>query len=163
MDHYIDLILFEHTQVGIKCYRFFTALAPGLARCSKHDILKLGGYHRTSPAVGQGRSCALFEYILIILVDTHGGAVHALHNLTVDTAGDNSLTAPDILSLLGSQGDEIQLTLLLSEVAESFLTQLHSYLVDIAVLNLNVKISGHIQKLLLILDLIAWSLSSGSL
>ncbi len=81
MDHYIDLVLFQYTQIDLTINR---------NRVPKEDVLEFRRDHRTSPSICKSCSGSCSQEALIILIYSHMGSVHQLYDLPIDPPGGNS-------------------------------------------------------------------------
>ena len=107
MNDNVYFIFFEHTQVN---------LAENRGGSTKHCILKLGGNHAASPAIGQGCSACLIEQVFIVLVNPHVGAVQSLDHLTVNTPGGYTQLTPELLALQRRPLQKEELSILLAKL-----------------------------------------------
>ena len=126
---YVDLVLLDNSEIDL-------GLQGGGG--IEHDVLQLRPDHGASPAVGQGRAGRAFEDVLVFLVHTDMGAVHELHHLAVDAAGEDAELAPYLLALLRRPLGEGQLALLLAEHGQAALAHFQGDFVYLAVADLDI-------------------------
>ena len=120
----VDLIFFHDAQIGFGLQRKGRA---------EHDILQIGGHHRTAPTVGQRSSGALFNDVFVVLINAHMGAMHDLHNFTVDVARQHAQLLPAFIQRLGSALEIIQLAFRFAPFSYGFFGHFEGNFVQVTV------------------------------
>ncbi len=141
VDDEVHLIVFEHSKVYLAEHWRWRA---------EEDILELGGNHAAPPAIGKGGFGPLAEQAVVILVNTHMGAVHGFYHLAVDAAGGHTFFAPDFLALQRRPLQEEQLSLLLAELVQQLFADFDGDFTVAAVADVDIKVKSQLEQLLLI-------------
>ena len=152
VDDDVDLVFLEHPQVHF---------GPQGRRGAEQDVLQFGGDHRAAPAIGQRSATSMENDVPVVLIHAHVGAMHHLHDLTVNTPGDDAQLPPQFLSLFRSPLDELQFPLLLSKLGEHLLSQFYGDLVLVSAVYLHLEGTGQHPELLFVPDLVPGRLPPG--
>ena len=140
----VYLVFFQKTHIH--------AGHPGFG-CSEKNVRDFGGDHGPAPSIGKGRAGALFDDIIVVLVNTHMRAVHEFHNLTHRAARNDSGFAPLLQGLCGHAFCEGNFTLDLGVCPFEFLVEVCGYVFDRPVSGLDSNAFGNISEFLFVLNL----------
>ena len=130
---------------------------------AEHDVLKVRRYHGAAPAVREGAAGRLEHEVLVVLVDSHVGAVHDLDDFAVYAPGDDAVFAPDLLSFQRRLLDVGELPLLLPELVRGPFRRCRGDVLDGPALRGHAEVEGHLEELRLVLDGEALGLALGCL
>ena len=150
--HHVDLLGLQNAEVHP---------GPHRKRGPEHHVLQVGGDHRAAPAVGQGRSDAVADDALVVVVHTHVRNVHELHDLAIDAARGDVHSPPQVLPGLRGAGKKLQLPMLLTELGEGPRGHLFGQLGHLLAFGRDAVLLGQGPELLRVLDLVVGRLAAG--
>ena len=150
----VDRVLPENAQTDLAADRLGRA---------EQDVADDRGDARSAPAVGEGGPQRVGQHAAVVVVDAHGGAVHALHHRAIDARGFHALPAPHALPLGRSQSEGGQPVLLAGELLDHELCQVAGDLLPVAPGLFDSVAAGGAPKRALVADLVAAAFALGDL